>query len=163
MGMEEGDLTIEDLLKPKTLLTYFAGYCLGKPLNLKPLLLLRDYCNALVQYDKWWDRTAITREKHDRLMRELRYLMTQYTFCFGEPRYPESTCKRLRENLEAYVRGARKLKARVEELIKEGENLEVRRRNFEHLMWRLSWMRSNLSWAIEEASKLMARVEEPIG
>jgi hypothetical protein len=26
-------------------------------------------------------------------------------------------------------------------------------------MWRLSWMRDNLSWAIEEASKLMARGE----
>jgi chromosome segregation ATPase len=152
-------ITIEDLLKPKTLLTYFAGYCLGRPLNLKPLLSLCDYCKVLVQYDKWWERTAIAREKYDRLMRELRHLMTQYTFCLEEPRYPESTCKRLRENLEAYVRGARKLKARVEELIKEGEKLEVRRRNFEHLMWRLSWMRDNLSWAIEEASKLMARGE----
>ncbi len=67
---------------------------------------------------------------------------------------------RLRRRVEAHVRGAQKLLARVEELIKEGENLEVVRRGlFEHLMGRLLWMRNNLSRAIEEAQKLLAKDE----
>jgi len=153
-------LTVEDLLDWETLLSYVADYFLGKPLNLKPLLRLRDYCKPLVQYDKWWDETAIVREKHDSLMKEISHLLMHYRFCFEEPRYPESTCKRLRRRVEAHVRGAKKLLARVEELIKEGEDLEVVRRGlFEHLMWRLSWMRNNLSRAIEEAQKLLAKDE----
>jgi hypothetical protein len=157
--MEGRELTVEDLLDPETLLAYLADYYLGEPLDLKPLLRLRDYCKPLVEYDKWWDETAIVREKHDSMMKEISHLLIHYRFCFEEPRYPESTCKRLRRRLEVHVRGAQKLKARVEELIKEGEDLVVRRRNFEHLMGRLSWMRNNLSRAIEETQKLLAKDE----
>jgi hypothetical protein len=158
--MEERELTVEDLLDPNTLLLYFADYCLGKPLSLKPLLRLRDYCKPLVQFDKWDEAVNTVREKHDRLMREISHLLIHYRFCLEEPRYPESTCKRLRRRVEAHVRGAKKLLARVEELIKEGEDLEVVRRGlFEHLMGRLSWMRNNLSRAIEEAQKLLAKDE----
>jgi hypothetical protein len=139
--MEERELTVEDLLDPYTVTQLFD-----------------EYCMPLVQYDKWWDETAIVREKHDRLMREIRRLLTHYRFCFEEPRYPESTCRRLRRRVEAHVRGAKKLLARVEELIKEGEDFDVVRKwNYEHLMWRLSWMRNNLLRAIEEAQKLLAK------
>jgi hypothetical protein len=164
--MEERELTVEDLLDPETLLSYVADYFLGKSPNLNPLLRLRDFCMPLVQFDKWDEAVNTVREKHDRLMREIRRLLTHYRFCFEEPRYPESTCRRLRRRVEAHVRGAKKLLARVEELIKEGEDLEVVRRGlFEHLMWRLSWMRNNLSRAIEEAQKLLARgeVREVVG
>ena len=150
-------MTVEDLLDPDTLLLYVANYFLGKSLNLNPLLRLRDYCMPLVQYDKWWDETAIVREKFDQLMREIEHLLLNYRFCFEEPRYPERTCRRLRRRVEAHARGAQKLLARVEGLIKVGEDLSVRRRNFEHLMGRLFWMRNNLSRAIEEAQKLLAK------
>jgi hypothetical protein len=63
----------------------------------------------------------------------------------------------LRRRLETHVRGARKLLARVEELIKEGEDFDVvRKGNYEHLMWRLSWMRDWLTKVIEKASELLA-------
>jgi hypothetical protein len=156
--MEKRELTVEDLLDPETLLSYVADYFLGEPLNLKPLLRLRDYCMPLVLYDKWWDETAIVREKHDSLMKEISHLLIHYRFCFEEPKYPGRVCKRLRRRLEAHVRGARKLLARVEELIKEGEDFDVvRKGNYEHLMWRLAWMRDNLTRAIEGASKLLAK------
>jgi hypothetical protein len=157
--MEERELTVEDLLDPYTVTQLFDEYCMGKPLSLDPFFMLHDYCMPLVQYDKWWDETAIVREKHDRLMREIKHLLLHYQFCFKEPRYSGRTCRRLRRRVEAHVRGAKKLLAKVEELIKEGEDLEVRRWNFEHLMWRLSWMRNNLSRAIEEAQKLLAKDE----
>ena len=156
--MEERELTVEDLLDPYTVTQLFDEYCMGKPLSLKPFFMLHDYCMPLVQFDKWWDETAIVREKHDRLMKEISHLLMHYRYCFEEPRYPESTCKRLRRRVEARVRGARKLLARVEALIKEGEDLEVVRKwNYEHLMGRLSWMRNNLSRAIKEAQKLLAK------
>ena len=157
--MEERELTMEDLLDPETLLLYLAKYYLDKSVSLNPLYRLRDYCMALVKYDKWWDETAVVREKFDLLMREIKHLLLHYQFCFKEPRYSGRTCRRLRRRVETHVRGAQKLKARVEELIKEGEDLVVRRRNFEHLMGRLSWMRNNLSRAIEEAQKLLAKGE----
>jgi len=159
MSMEERELTVEDLLDPDTLLLYVADFFLGKSLNLNPLLDLRDFCMPLVQYDKWWDKVAETLEKFETLQRELYHLNVNYVFCFEEPRYPESTCKRLRRRFEAHVKGAQKLKARVEELIKEGEDLDVVRRNYEHLMARLAWVRNNLSRAIEEAQKLLAKDE----
>jgi len=152
-------LTVEDLLDPETLLLHLADYYLGKPLNLNPLLRLRDYCKPLVKYDKWWDETAIVREKFDQLMREIKHLLLHYQYCFEEPRYPRRVCKKLRRRLEAHVKGAQKLLARVEELIREGEDLNVRRRNFGHLMWRLAWMRDGLLKAIEETSKLMTKDE----
>jgi hypothetical protein len=164
--MEKRELTVEDLLVPETLLLYLADYYLGKPLNLRPLLSLRDFCMPLVQFDKWDEAVNTVREKHDRLMREIRRLLTHYRFCFEEPKYPERTCRRLRRRVEAHVKGAQKLLARVEELIKEGEDLEVVRRGlFEHLMGRLSWMRNNLSRAIEGGQKLLARgeVREVVG
>jgi hypothetical protein len=155
--MEGRELTVEDLLDWETLLSYVADYFLGKPLDLKPVLRLRDFCKPLVQFEKWDEGVNTVREKHDRLMREIGRLLMHYRFCFE---YPESTCKRLRRRVEAHVRGAKKLLARVEELIKEGEDLEVVRRGlFEHLMGRLSWMRNNLSRAIEEAQKLLAKDE----
>jgi hypothetical protein len=157
--MEERELTVEDLLDPDTLLLYVADFFLGKSLNLNPLLDLRDFCMPLVQYDRWWSKIAETLEKFETAQRELYHLNVNYVYCFEEPRYPENTCKRLRRRLETHVRGARKLLARVEELIKEGESLEVRRRNFEHLMGRLSWMRNNLSRVIEETQKLLAKDE----
>jgi hypothetical protein len=157
--MEERELTVEDLLDPYTVTQLFDEYCMGKPLSLNPFFMLHDYCMPLVQYDKWDEAVHTVRVKHDRLMREIRRLLTHYRYCFEEPRYPERTCRRLRRRVEAYVKGAQKLLARVEELIKEGEDLVVRRRNFEHLMGRLSWMRNNLSRAIKEAQKLLAKDE----
>ena len=157
--MEERELTVEDLLDPYTVTQLFDEYCMGKPLSLNPFFMLHDYCMPLVQFDKWDEAVHTVRVKHDRLMREIWRLLTRYMFCFEEPRYPERICRRLRRRVEAHVKGAQKLLARVEELIKEGEGLEVRRWNFEHLMWRLSWMRNNLSRAIEEAQKLLAKGE----
>jgi hypothetical protein len=151
---------VEDLLDPYTVTQLFDEYCMGKPLSLNPFFMLHDYCMPLVQFDKWDETVHTVRVKHDRLMREIRRLLTHYRYCFEEPRYPERMCKRLRRRVEAHVRGARKLLARVEELIKEGEDLEVVRRGlFEHLMWRLSWMRNNLSRAIGKAQKLLAKDE----
>jgi hypothetical protein len=157
--MEERELTVEDLLDPYTVTQLFDEYCMGKPLSLNPFFMLHDYCMPLVQFDKWDEAVHTVRVKHDRLMREIGRLLARYMFCFEEPRYPERICRRLRRRVEAHVRGARKLLARVEELIKEGEGLEVRRWNFEHLMWRLSWMRNNLLRAIGKAQKLLAKDE----
>ena len=158
--MKERELTVEDLLDPYTVTQLFDEYCMGKPLSLNPFFMLHDYCMPLVQYDKWDEAVHTVRVKHDRLMREIGRLLTHYRYCFEEPRYPERICRRLRRRIEAHVRGARKLLARVEELIKEGEDFDVvRKGNYEHLMWRLSWMRNNLSRAIKEAQKLLAKDE----
>jgi hypothetical protein len=144
--MEERELTMDDL-----------QVAVNDVMNRYPLLF--NYCKGLVLYNEWWNEVATVRAKYDRLMRALRRLMMHYKFCFEEPRYPKSTCKRLRRRLESHAKGAEKLRARVDELIETGEGLEVRGRNYYHLMVRLSRMMNGLSIAIEEASKLLARGE----